>query len=78
MRWGSVFTPEFGPLLHTKAVLFINYHHTQIFKHHFVLNQGMCTYQYVNFAGFKRCMQLCPLFLCGTSRKDGYFNQPVF
>ena len=37
-----VLSPEFGALRHTKPVLFVNNHQTEIFKLYRVFNQGVC------------------------------------
>ena len=41
MRWNDILAPEFGPLFHAKAVLFVNNNEAKVLELYLILDQGV-------------------------------------
>src|SRR5690554_7207111 len=73
--WGLlVLTPKPRPLLHPKAVLFVDHHQTQMAENHRVFNQGMRTDQNLYAARTQGCIDFRALLLAGRTSQQSYID----
>ena len=71
VRGNLGFGPQFGPLLHTKSVLLVNYGKSKVFKLHVILNYRVGAHQNLYGAIHKPLVQSASLLCLGASCKQG-------